>query len=213
MKKRVGLLTAGGDSPGLNAVLRGVGKAALESFGMEVVGFRDGFRGLMENRKMRLEEETLSGILTVGASGTLLVSNISLANMSLSATNNSVGSGTLAVEGGGLLGGLDDDGDPVPEARALCSMGSDDGATLVFNIHLSSAAGNPVELPASDEGLPDKFAKQLFEMSSSLTPFMIGRAKELGMPAGDGARGFVFNAQPMQVIQFLDIGTRPANLR
>jgi len=70
MKKRVGLLTAGGDSPGLNAVLRGVGKAALECFGMEVVGFRDGFRGLMENRKMRLEEETLSGILTVG--GTIL---------------------------------------------------------------------------------------------------------------------------------------------
>ena len=74
-------------------------------------------------------------------------------------------------------------------------------------------AANPIELPASDEGLPDKFAKQLFEMSSSLTPFMIGRAKELGMPAGDGARGFIFNAQPMQVIQFLDIGTRPANLR
>ncbi|TMA42117.1 MAG: VWA domain-containing protein [Deltaproteobacteria bacterium] len=105
------------------------------------------------------------------------------------------------------------DGDPVPEAKALCSLGSDDGAALVFNIHLSSAAGNAIELPASDEGLPDKFAKQLFEMSSSLTPFMIGRAKELGMPAGDGARGFIFNAQPMQVIQFLDIGTRPANLR
>jgi len=105
------------------------------------------------------------------------------------------------------------DGDPVPEAKALGSLGTDDGATLVFNIHLSSAAANAIELPASDEGLPDKFAKQLFEMSSSLTPFMIGRAKELGMPAGDGARGFVFNAQPMQVIQFLDIGTRPANLR
>jgi hypothetical protein len=105
------------------------------------------------------------------------------------------------------------DGDPLPEARALCSLGSDDGATLLFNIHLSSETGNPVELPASDEGLADKFAKQLFEMSSALTPFMISRAKELGMPAGDGARGFVFNAQPVQVIQFLDIGTRPANLR
>jgi hypothetical protein len=105
------------------------------------------------------------------------------------------------------------DGDPLPEAKALCSLGSDDGATLLFNIHLSSAAGNAIELPASDEGLPDKFAKQLFEMSSALTPFMISRARELGMPAGDGARGFVFNAQPVQVIQFLDIGTRPANLR
>src|SRR5229473_2794314 len=35
------------------------------------------------------------------------------------------------------------DGDPVPEAKALCSLGSDDGATLVFNIHLSSETGNP----------------------------------------------------------------------
>jgi len=105
------------------------------------------------------------------------------------------------------------DGDPVPEAKALGSLGTDDGATLLFNIHLSSTAGNPIELPASADALPDKFSKQLFEMSSNLTPFMIARAKELGMPADEGARGFVFNAQPVQVIQFLDIGTRPANLR
>jgi hypothetical protein len=105
------------------------------------------------------------------------------------------------------------DGDPRPQAQSLCSLGSDDGAVLLFNIHLSSTAGAPVELAARPDGLPDAFAKQLFEMSSPLTPFMIGRAKELGMPAEDGARGFVFNAQPVQVIQFLDIGTRPANLR
>ena len=105
------------------------------------------------------------------------------------------------------------DGDPKPEAQALCSLGSDDGAVLLFNIHLSSTAGAPVELPARPDSLPDAFAKQLFEMSSPLTPFMVGRAKELGMAAEDGARGFVFNAQPVQVIQFLDIGTRPANLR
>ena len=112
-----------------------------------------------------------------------------------------------------ITDGESTDGDPMPDAKALSSMGTDDGATLLFNIHLSSAAGNPIELPASDEGLPDKFSKQLFEMSSTLTPFMVARAKELGMTAGDGARGFVFNAQPTQVIQFLDIGTRPANLR
>jgi len=112
-----------------------------------------------------------------------------------------------------ITDGESTDGDPVQEAKALCSLGSDDGAALVFNLHLSSAAGNPVELPASADSLPDKFAKQLFEMSSNLTPFMIARAKELGMPADEGARGFVFNAQPVQIIQFLDIGTRPANLR
>jgi hypothetical protein len=112
-----------------------------------------------------------------------------------------------------ITDGESTDGDPIADAKALCSLGTEDGAALLFNIHLSSAAGNPIELPASDEGLPDKFAKQLYEMSSALTPFMVSRAKELGLPAAEGARGFVFNAQPTQVIQFLDIGTRPANLR
>jgi 6-phosphofructokinase len=70
MARRIGILTAGGDSPGLNAVLRGVGKAAIDCYGMQVIGFRDGFRGLMEDRTMSLGEETLSGILTVG--GTIL---------------------------------------------------------------------------------------------------------------------------------------------
>ena len=68
--KRIGILTAGGDSPGLNAAIRGVGKTALGFYGMEIVGFRDGFRGLVENRRLRLDKSTLSGILTVG--GTIL---------------------------------------------------------------------------------------------------------------------------------------------
>jgi 6-phosphofructokinase 1 len=70
MTKQVGVLTAGGDSPGLNAVLRGIGKAAQEQYRMEVIGFRDGFRGLMENRTVDLTEQILSGILTLG--GTIL---------------------------------------------------------------------------------------------------------------------------------------------
>jgi ATP-dependent phosphofructokinase / diphosphate-dependent phosphofructokinase len=70
MTKHVGVLTAGGDSPGLNAVLRGIGKAAQELFNMKVIGFRDGFRGLMENRTLDLDEQSLSGILTLG--GTIL---------------------------------------------------------------------------------------------------------------------------------------------
>ncbi len=69
MTKYVGILTAGGDSPGLNAAIRGVGKAAI-GLGMNIVGFRDGFRGLMNDRTFRLDSETLSGILTVG--GTIL---------------------------------------------------------------------------------------------------------------------------------------------
>src|SRR5215831_21391975 len=68
--KRIGILTAGGDSPGLNAAIRGVGKAALGFYGMDIIGFRDGFRGVAENRRMRLEKSSLGGILTIG--GTIL---------------------------------------------------------------------------------------------------------------------------------------------
>jgi 6-phosphofructokinase len=70
MAKHIGILTAGGDSPGLNAAIRGVGKTAEGSYGMNVIGFRDGFRGLAENRNLRLSADTLSGILTIG--GTVL---------------------------------------------------------------------------------------------------------------------------------------------
>lgn len=70
MTKYIGILTAGGDSPGLNAAIRGVGKSAREAHDMHVIGFRDGFRGLVENRTVRLDGASLSGILTVG--GTIL---------------------------------------------------------------------------------------------------------------------------------------------
>ena len=70
MTRYVGILTSGGDSPGLNAAIRGVGKAALNHYGMHIIGFRDGFRGLMENRTMRLDGGELSDILTRG--GTIL---------------------------------------------------------------------------------------------------------------------------------------------
>ncbi len=70
MAKSIGILTAGGDSPGLNAAIRAVGKTAIHSFGMQVIGFRDGFRGLVENRTLYLDGTALSGILTIG--GTLL---------------------------------------------------------------------------------------------------------------------------------------------
>lgn len=70
MSKLIGILTAGGDTPGLNAAIRAVGKAGMNAYGFQVIGFRDGFRGLMENRFVRLDSRELSGILTVG--GTIL---------------------------------------------------------------------------------------------------------------------------------------------
>ena len=66
----IGLLTSGGDCPGLNAAIRGVAKAAIGRYGIKVVGFLDGFRGLVENRTMVLDDRNVSGILTEG--GTIL---------------------------------------------------------------------------------------------------------------------------------------------
>jgi len=67
--RSIGILTAGGDCPGLNACIRGVAKAAMH-YGMKVVGIQDGFRGLVENRTIQLDNSAVSGLLTQG--GTLL---------------------------------------------------------------------------------------------------------------------------------------------
>ncbi|MBC8180019.1 ATP-dependent 6-phosphofructokinase [candidate division KSB1 bacterium] len=68
--KRIGILTGGGDCPGLNAVIRAVVKTAVNDYKMEVVGFLDGFQGLVENRFINLGVNEASGILTHG--GTIL---------------------------------------------------------------------------------------------------------------------------------------------
>ena len=67
--KRIGMLTGGGDCPGLNAVIRAVSKAAMGG-GMEVVGIEDGYLGLIQNRMRVLRNEDVSNILTLG--GTIL---------------------------------------------------------------------------------------------------------------------------------------------
>ncbi len=69
-KKRVGILTGGGDCPGLNAVIRGVAKSAITQHDMEVIGIRDGFLGLIEGLSLPLPSSAVSGILTQG--GTIL---------------------------------------------------------------------------------------------------------------------------------------------
>ena len=70
MGKKIAILTAGGDCPGLNAAIRGVGKTAIINHGMEVIGFTAGFGGLIRKEYVELEVNKLSGILTLG--GTIL---------------------------------------------------------------------------------------------------------------------------------------------
>ncbi len=66
----IGILTSGGDCPGLNAAIRAVAKVCINEYGIKVIGITDGFRGLVENRTILLDDLTVSGILTRG--GTIL---------------------------------------------------------------------------------------------------------------------------------------------
>lgn len=71
MKRRIGILTSGGDCPGLNAAIRGVARAAYEMFDdVEIVGIHDGYRGLIDGDYSEMKRSQFSGILTLG--GTIL---------------------------------------------------------------------------------------------------------------------------------------------
>ena len=69
MKRRIGILTSGGDCPGLNATIRGVAKACYERFGeenVEIVGISNGYYGLINNLCKDMSPSSFSGILTQG---------------------------------------------------------------------------------------------------------------------------------------------------
>ena len=68
--KTFGILTSGGDAPGLNAAIRGVCRSAMINYGMKIIGIKNGYRGLINGDGFPITSETVSGILTRG--GTLL---------------------------------------------------------------------------------------------------------------------------------------------
>jgi len=68
--KTIGVMTAGGDCPGLNAVIRAIVKSSINKFNLKVIGIKDGFAGLIEKRVTKLDEKDVSGILPRG--GTIL---------------------------------------------------------------------------------------------------------------------------------------------
>ena len=67
---KIGILSSGGDCPGINATIRGVGKTAIMHYGMEVIGIHSGFTGLLNQDVEVFTERSLSGILNLG--GTIL---------------------------------------------------------------------------------------------------------------------------------------------
>ncbi|MCX6113091.1 MAG: VWA domain-containing protein [Proteobacteria bacterium] len=105
------------------------------------------------------------------------------------------------------------DGNPIIPAEALTRLSNNDGNVLLFNLHISSHQANPIMFPDSEGILPDEFARILFGMSSNFPTHLINAAQQEGFQVSENTRGFVFNADITSVIQFLDIGTRPSNLR
>lgn len=112
-----------------------------------------------------------------------------------------------------ITDGESTDGNPISIVRDLTGLNTNDGNVLFLNCHLSSHKGAPVLFPDSVAGLPDEYAALLFEMSSILPDAMIQAAQQSGFQVVNQSRGFVFNADLVDLIRFIDIGTRPANLR
>ena len=107
-----------------------------------------------------------------------------------------------------ITGGEATDGNPEPLAAELRSVASEDGNVLLFNVYVSATSAQPVQYPAEESCLPDDhFSRMLFRMSSPLPHSMLLDAygTKLAVPAG--ARGFVFNADPVSVEQFINIET------
>jgi hypothetical protein len=107
-----------------------------------------------------------------------------------------------------ITDGMSTDGDPQAAAAALQALHSTDGNVLLFNAHISVKPSYPIEFAGTEDVLPDNFARLLYRMSSPLPPKLVEAAKADGFPVEAGARGFVFNADLVSIIRFLDIGTR-----
>ena len=104
------------------------------------------------------------------------------------------------------------DGNPVPLAQEIMDMATADGNVLIYNAHLSEMSAAPVQYP-SDEGKvpPDEYAVDMFRMSSEFPEPVLELAEGMGLPVTQGSRGYVYNADMVTLVQFLDIGTRAAS--
>ena len=106
-----------------------------------------------------------------------------------------------------LTDGESGDGDPTSLGREIMSLGTDDGQVLLFNCHVSSRRSSKIEYPVDSSSLTDNFARTLFQISSPLPVNFLAAARQLGVKAEEGSKGFVFNADPSSVVQFYEIGT------
>jgi hypothetical protein len=105
------------------------------------------------------------------------------------------------------------DGDPEPLADTLRQFATQDGNILLLNLHVSAQAGSPVSFPASESGLPDQYARALYRMSSQLPSHLVKAVQDKGHKVSGESKGYVFNAEAGEIVDFFDIGTRASQLR
>jgi uncharacterized protein YegL len=114
-----------------------------------------------------------------------------------------------------LTDGEANDGDPRKPAQVLRDLHTDDGNVVLLTLHVSSNQfSQQVFFPDDQRNMPDHASQVMFEMSSPLTPRMRQTAQDLlYVQLSETARGIVYNADIAGIVQALEIGTRPANLR
>lgn len=97
---------------------------------------------------------------------------------------------------------------PAANSKRLRAIATQDGDTLLFNLHISGRADSAIAYPGEGAALPDEYAQQLFGMSSVLPGAMQELASTQGYEVSSTARGFLFNGDIVSVVRFLEIGTR-----
>jgi len=112
-----------------------------------------------------------------------------------------------------ITDGESTDGDPEELALKAQQIKTNDGPVVMFNCHVSASGNLAIRFPTSEALLPDTYSKLLFRMSSLLPDHLIQYAKDKGFEVGFESRGFMFNADVPEIVDFFDIGTRSAQLR
>jgi uncharacterized protein YegL len=112
-----------------------------------------------------------------------------------------------------ITDGESTDGNQREAADRLKALHTNDGSVLLFNVHLSSEFAEQISFPSTADVLQDPYAKLMYELSSPLPKAARTAAEKEGYKISSESRAFMFNADPVKLIQFLDIGTRTDNLR
>ena len=104
------------------------------------------------------------------------------------------------------------DGNPESLAQDIMALETNDGNVLMYNVHLSEMSAMPVQYPSEESAVPpDEYAARMLRMSSVFPAQVVELAESMGISVTQGSRGYVYNADLVALVQFLDIGTRAAS--